>query len=70
MITDITFDSSTGRLESLEVSDGLLQDLVKGRQMLPLFGKVEFGEENVLVEKEAVEEMVNSGGGIKNRLLS
>ena len=67
-VKDVIFDWQTGRIEGLEVSDGLLQDIIQGRSMLPLFGKVEFGEDNVLVEKEAVEEMENTGGGIKNRL--
>jgi len=31
-----------------------------------LIGKVEFGEENILVDNEAVEEMMETGGGIKN----
>lgn len=70
VVADLAFDASTGRIESVEVSDGLLQDLVGGRQRLPLFGRVEFGDGNMLVDREAVEEMVNNGGGIKNRLLS
>ena len=68
IVKDVIFDWQTGRIEGFEVSDGLLQDIMQGRMILPLFGKVEFGEENVLVEKEAVEEMENTGGGIKNRL--
>lgn len=70
VVGDIIFDWMTGRVESVEVSDGIYQDVVKGRSILPLFGKVEFSEENVLVDKEAVEEMVNTGGGIKKRLFS
>ena len=68
IVKDVIFDWRTGRIEGFEVSDGLLQDIMQGRRILPLFGKVEFGEENVLVEKEAVEEMENTGGGIKNKL--
>ena len=52
----------------MEVSDGLLQDIITGRNILPLFGKVEFGEENILVDKEAVEEMLSNGGGLKKKL--
>lgn len=70
VVGDVIFDWVTGRVESFEVSDGIYQDVVKGRSLLPLFGKVEFSEESVLVDKEAVEEMVNTGGGIKNRLFS
>lgn len=67
-VKDVVFDPATGRVEGVEVSEGFFQDMVKGRSILPLFGKVEFGEENVLVGREAVEEMANTGGGIKNRL--
>lgn len=67
-VKDVIFDWQTGRIEGFEVSDGLFQDILQGRNLLPLFGKVEFGQENVLVEKEAVEEMENIGGGLKNKL--
>lgn len=69
MVKDVLFDWKTGRIEGFEISDGIFQDLVQGRKLLPLLGKVEFGEENVLVEKEAVEEMEGTGGGISNMLL-
>lgn len=67
-VKDFVFDPATGRMEGVEVSEGFFRDVVNGRSILPLFGKVEFSEENVLVGREAVEEMANTGGGIKNRL--
>lgn len=66
---DILFDWHTGVIEGVEISDGLFLDIVQGRRVLPLFGKVEFGEEYLLVSKEAVEEMMPTGGGIKKRFL-
>lgn len=68
IVKDVIFDWESGRLESVEISDGILQDVIQGRHMLPLLGKVEFGEENLLVEREAVEEMADTSGGIKNML--
>ncbi|RCX13790.1 uncharacterized protein YrrD [Anaerobacterium chartisolvens] len=65
VVKDIVFDCKTGVVEGLEISDGLLQDIMKGRSLLPLFGKVEFSEENIIVEKEAVEEMTQTGGGLR-----
>jgi uncharacterized protein YrrD len=65
---DILFDYKTGYIEGIEVSDGLIQDVVQGRRILPLLGKVEFSEENILVDREAIEEMTHSGGGIRHRL--
>lgn len=69
VVKDVLFDCKTGDIEGVEVSDGLMQDLVKGRNILPLFGRVEIGEENILVDRESTEEIVNTGGGIKRRLL-
>lgn len=69
VVKDVLFDHKTGAIEGVEVSDGLLQDIFRGRNILPLFGKVEFSSENILVDREAVEEMMDTGGGIKRRLL-
>lgn len=68
VVKDIIFDCKTGIVEGVEVSDGLLQDIIEGRNVLPLFGKVEFSEENIIVEREAVEEMIGTGGGLKKFL--
>lgn len=69
IVKDVLFDQNTGIIEGVELSDGLLQDIVQGRNILPLLGKVEFGSENILVESEAVEEMTNTGGGIRKKFL-
>ena len=68
-VKDVLFDGETGLVEGVEVSDGLYQDIVQGRRILPLLGKVEFSEENILVDREAVEEMTKTGGGIKKKFL-
>ena len=68
VVKDVLFDYQTGRIEGFEISDGLLQDVMQGRKLLPLFGKVEFGDEFAVVGEEAVEEMEDTGGGIRNRL--
>lgn len=68
VVEDVIFDHKTGVVEGVEVSNGLMQDIVQGRNILPLFGKVEFSEENILVDKEAIEEMSNTGGGLKKLL--
>lgn len=68
VIKDAIFDWKTGRIECVEISDGILQDIVQGRKLLPLVGRVEFSKENLLVDGEAVEEMHDTGGGIRKRL--
>lgn len=69
IVKDVIFDIQSGKIEAFEISDGILQDIIQGRKLLPLFGKVELGEEVAIVEKEAVDEMKETGGGIKNKLL-
>lgn len=66
IVKDVIFDYKNNSIEGVEISDGLLQDLVKGRSILPLIGKVEFGEEFILVDNDAVEEIMETGGGIRN----
>ena len=64
VVNDILFDQKTGTIEGVEVSDGVLQDIVLGRKVVPLFGKVEFSSESMLVDKEALDEMTSTGGGL------
>lgn len=65
IVKDILFDYQNGAIEGVEVSDGIFQDVVSGRKVIPLFGRVEFGEENILIDREALEEISFTGGGIK-----
>jgi len=68
VVEDILFDYKKGTIEALEISDGIFSDIFTGRKILPLFGKVEFGEDSILAGEEAIEEMISTGGGINNRL--
>jgi len=68
IVQDVLFDYKTGKIEGVQVSDGLLQDIIMGRNILPFFGRVEIGTGNILVESEAVEEMISTGGGLKSIL--
>ncbi len=68
VVQDILFDYRTGKVEGVQVSDGLVQDILRGRSILPFIGKVEISNSNILIENGAVEEMVSTGGGLKGRL--
>lgn len=68
VIKDVLFDPETLLVEVVELSDGLLTDLIQGRNILPLFGHVEFSDESLLVGHEALSEISNTGGGLRNRL--
>jgi uncharacterized protein YrrD len=67
-VEDFLFDPSTGYMEGIELSDGLVQDILRGRNTLPLLGNVEFAEESIFVGKEAIEEMTTSGKGLLKRI--
>lgn len=67
-VKDVLFDYRTGRLECVELGDGIIQDVLEGRRMLPLIGRVEMAKEHMLVSREAVEEIKQTGGGL-SRLL-
>lgn len=68
IVQDILFDYKTGKVEGVQVSDGLVQDIMVGRNILPFLGRIEIGNKNILVDSEAVEEMTSTGGGLKSRL--
>jgi uncharacterized protein YrrD len=65
IVNDVMFDYKNGSIEGVEVSDGFLQDIFLGRKVVPLFGKIEVGSENILIDKEALEEILTTGGGLK-----
>ncbi|MDD4494185.1 MAG: PRC-barrel domain-containing protein, partial [Eubacteriales bacterium] len=67
-VEDYLFDPSSGLIEGVELSDGIVQDVLKGRNTLPFVGNVEFAEESIIVGREAVEEMTSSGGGLLKRI--
>lgn len=70
VVKDILFDYKTGYIEGVEISDGLVQDIMQGRRILPFIGKVEFSDESILVDRDAAEEMTSTGGGLKKKLLT
>jgi len=69
VIKDVLFDCSTGAIEGVEVSDGLVEDLVKGRKLIPFIGNCEFGEDNLLVDRDALEETIDTGRGLIKRFM-
>lgn len=69
IIRDFIFNCRSGRIEELDISEGIFQDIMTGRKRLPVIGRTEFGKEFAVVDDEAVEEMEHTGGGIKNKLL-
>lgn len=68
IVSDVFIDINNGRLEGVELSEGLSQDLLFGRKLLPLIGKVEIGENDIVVGRDCVEEMMLGNKGLKKLL--
>jgi len=64
VVKDFLFDMETGVIEGFELSDGLVEDLMRGRRLLPLLGKVTYGRDRIIVGDEAINEIVDTGGGL------
>lgn len=63
-INDICFDEESGLVKEIIVSDGIVEDLFKGKRIMPVIGKVEFSEDCILTDNEAEEEMHNAENGL------
>ena len=57
MVKDIRINQENGDIECLEISDGIISDIINGRGILPLVGKVLFSDDCILVENEAYQEL-------------
>lgn len=65
VVTDIFFDTETGRVEELEVSEGQLQNLQSGKKTIKVSEILTIGEDATIVRNEAVgelEEQEKQGG--------
>ena len=51
-VKDVLINPTNGRIESFEVSDGLLKDLVTGRRLIALDDIVTIGEEVIVIKAQ------------------
>lgn len=68
VVKDVYFNLLNGNIEAFELSDGVIQDIIDGRKIIPLIGKYEFGEDIILIGNDVVQEILNSGGGLRKKL--
>ncbi len=68
-VKNIIFDLKMGKIDAIEVSAGLIYDIYNGRKIVPLYGNVEFSEDNILIDREAYEEILYTHKGIKKLLM-
>ena len=50
VLDDFHFDPGTGQVTALQISHGLVDDLLSGKQVLPLTGPVKAGEAAILLD--------------------
>jgi uncharacterized protein YrrD len=51
LVEDVVIDLATGRITALEVSTGLVNDLMDGRKEIDLSGEVNWGTDTVIIGK-------------------
>lgn len=61
-IEDITFNEENGKIEILEISESVFEDLLNGRINLPLSEDVKFEAEKIIIYKECISKIHKSGG--------
>jgi len=64
-VCDLFMDFDTGYLEAFQLTDGIIEDIIEGRKIIPVFGKIVLKEEGLFVAKESIEEFVDVKKGIK-----
>lgn len=68
IVKDIRINELNGEIECVEVSDGIISDIINGRSVLPLVGKVLFSDNSIVVENQAYEEIDEGSRGIVSYL--
>lgn len=59
-INDIYFNVEFAYIDAFEITDGLIEDLISGRKIVPLIGGISVKEEGIFISKEAYEEIMES----------
>ncbi len=59
---DFIFDDKSGELLKFVTTDGIIEDILRGRNVIPVIGKVEFGEDTIMIANEASQEISRKGG--------
>jgi sporulation protein YlmC with PRC-barrel domain len=58
LLKDVIICENEGLIEGLQCSDGLITDLLKGRMVYPIIGKITITKDNILIGKECIEESI------------
>jgi uncharacterized protein YrrD len=65
VVQDISFDFELGMLEEIEISDGIVQDLMDGRKIIPVTESMQLEKGIVIIESKNVHQLKNNGKGLR-----
>ncbi len=65
---DICFSIEQGTIDALELTDGLIQDIISGRKIVPVIGNILLKEEGIFLGREALEEIIDKERGLQHLL--
>ncbi|HHT65619.1 MAG: PRC-barrel domain-containing protein [Caldicoprobacterales bacterium] len=65
-ISDIILDPLSGRIEGIELSEGIIGDLISGRRMMPYEPYQQNDSDFLVITMEQAENIVSGNRGIKN----
>ncbi len=67
-IKDILIDEKKGKILGFVLTEGVIQDLVEGRNVIPLIKGMKFGEDNLLISKKIKDDFENNKEDFKKLL--
>lgn len=56
LLKDVFLSEDEGTIDCLQCSDGLINDILNGRSIYPLIGKLNVTKESILIHKDCIEE--------------
>lgn len=69
LVKDITFETLSGKLEHLVVTEGIFDDLIEGRPMIPIENSLHMNQNPLIISSNSSKKIICNTGGLK-RILS
>ena len=61
-IEDVLFDVQNGKIEKIEITEGVFDDLIHGRLKIPVSEEVAFEEKRIIVSAKYLQGIDKTGG--------
>ncbi|WZL71487.1 PRC-barrel domain-containing protein [Clostridiaceae bacterium 35-E11] len=68
IVQDIMIEASTGKILGLSLANGLFDDLVAGRPILPLQGDIDLSQNTIVITQSLNHLIIHNTGGLKKLL--